>query len=432
MSGISTKTLMAAAGAGPASLSSYWINRFQSATYRADGIVVGTEGSIFSVHDGATTSDFVLVTKHNPAGSLQWARALGNIGARAGGPFGIARDSADNIYIACTATLSGGTRSSALLLKFDSDGSLQWQKALSGANDDTAARVAVDSLGNVYLSGHTNSAGSGTRRLLAKYDSAGNLQWQRVLGGSGTNRGREVAVDSADNVYTIGESTEVAAGVFSSAIAKYNSSGAIQWQRGIFQSARNTSIYNLCIDSLDNVCVAGTADVAATDSDVAILKYNSSGTLQWSRRGDTVGFSAVSGIVADAANNLYILGEFSTSIFWMKYNSSGSFQLKRSLAESGVTLKARGIALDPDENIAALAWSRYSGYIVPLIFKVPNDGSLTGSYSPFTYGTGGPTDTSLSVTTNTTTLSEAASSLSSSTPSITSSSTTFSSTLISL
>ena len=107
-----------------------------------------------------------------------------------------------------------------------------WIAALGGTFNDFGNGIAVDSSGNVYVTGKTESAGAGNTDLfIAKYDSSGTIQWQRTLGGTNGDEGYGVTVDSSGNVYVVGFTFSAGSGLQDWLIAKYNASGTIQWQR---------------------------------------------------------------------------------------------------------------------------------------------------------------------------------------------------------
>ena len=61
-----------------------------------------------------------------------------------------------------------------------------WVSVIGTTDTDAGYGIATDSLGNVYITGYCDNAGQGSNELiLVKYSSAGIVQWQRFLGGSG-------------------------------------------------------------------------------------------------------------------------------------------------------------------------------------------------------------------------------------------------------
>ena len=103
-----------------------------------------------------------------------------------------------------------------------------WLSTLGGASTELGHSVAIDSSDNVYVLGYTASAGAGSNDfLLAKYNSSGTIQWQRVLGGASGDRGYSVAIDSSDNVYVLGYTASTGAGSNDFLLAKLPNDGSL-------------------------------------------------------------------------------------------------------------------------------------------------------------------------------------------------------------
>jgi hypothetical protein len=97
-------------------------------------------------------------------------------------------------------------------------GDLGFAVQLGGPSTDLALGIAVDSSGNVYTTGRFHGTvdfdpGAGTKNLtsagsddifVSKLDSVGNFVWAISMGGSNSDQGRGISVDSSGNVYTTG------------------------------------------------------------------------------------------------------------------------------------------------------------------------------------------------------------------------------------
>ena len=120
-----------------------------------------------------------------------------------------------------------------------------WIKLLGGTSSDTGTGIAVDSSGNVYVTGHTGSQGAGGNDILiAKYNTSGVTQWLRTLGGTGTDAGTGIAVDSSGNVYVTGYTGSQGAGGYDILIAKLPSDGSLAGTYGnfIYQASTLTTV----------------------------------------------------------------------------------------------------------------------------------------------------------------------------------------------
>ena len=96
----------------------------------------------------------------------------------------IAIDTLDNIYVVGYTTTVLGDKD-IVLLKFDLDGILQWERIWGGSGDiDYILGLFVDSSNNIYATGETNSYGAGNRDIvLLKYEAVDNDSYMWILSG---------------------------------------------------------------------------------------------------------------------------------------------------------------------------------------------------------------------------------------------------------
>ena len=98
----------------------------------------------------------------------------------------------------------GFTTSDIFLLKYGPSGEAHWSRTWGGLQNDYGTGVTVDSAGNVYVAGSTNSYGGQSDFVLLKYDPSGNLLFQKVWGGAQNDFGTGVAVDAGGNAWIQG------------------------------------------------------------------------------------------------------------------------------------------------------------------------------------------------------------------------------------
>jgi len=225
-----------------------------------------------------------------------------------------------------------------------------------GSSTNTEGKdVAVDSLGNVYVTGRTYCTPSGVKAvLIAKYSPTGTLEWQRFWGSTHSygDEGRAITVDGSDNIYVVGLGYSGSTSM-SGLILKYDTSGVLQWNRNFGQSS--TEPNGVDFDNDGNIYIGGKGQYSNWQF---IAKFNSSGSIQWhrglsspkppNRQGDQC-----LDIAVDRNNSaVYICGSLTTSgysydITLAKYNFSGSLQWQRSLDSTSTGQDfAKGIAVD--------------------------------------------------------------------------------------
>jgi hypothetical protein len=189
-----------------------------------------TVNALQSIYGGGTYDAFV--AKINASGSaLIYSTYLG--GSQSDGGDGIVVDSSDNAYVTgftqstdfptvnpIQANLRGG--GNAFIAKINASGSaLIYSTYLGGSGgNDVGVGIAVDSSGNGYVTGGTNSTDFPTVNpiqtsisgvsdaFVAKINASGSaLVYSTYLGGSGSDNGSGIAVDSAGNAYITGTTT---------------------------------------------------------------------------------------------------------------------------------------------------------------------------------------------------------------------------------
>ena len=121
----------------------------------------------------------------------------------------MAVDRDDNIIVAGSTIMD--TTTHALVLKYDSSGTLLWQKVFAFSTDDELEGASCDSAGDIYVAGYTG-AGVNYACLTMKLDTAGNVLWTATYGGSSDNAAYDVACDSAGDPIVAGYVTDSVTG----------------------------------------------------------------------------------------------------------------------------------------------------------------------------------------------------------------------------
>lgn len=342
--------------------------------------VADSSGNIYIA--GGDYSLYLYVQKLNPFGVIQWQKQLQYYG----NGYDIAIDSASNVYIANANTSPYGLG----LVKYNSSGTLQWQRLLqSPYAGSKCSGVAVDGSDNVYIVGSAAVDPSGRVDVqLAKYNSSGTLLWQRTLFNTNNSDGYSIKVSSAGTVYIA--ATGVPSSTYDMLVAKYTTNGSIQWQRYIDNSSTTESGRSIAIDSSENVYVIG--DGYSPAYCFIVAKLDTSGTLQWSRTLTTTSATkTANGAAVDSSGNIYITGiDYSSPNLWVtaKYNTSGVIQWQRSftnLLQSSTAYNR--LKVDSKNALLSVADATISGTASQVLLRFPSDGSKTGSYTVGAFST---------------------------------------------
>ncbi|MFX0099538.1 MAG: PKD domain-containing protein [Candidatus Hodarchaeota archaeon] len=153
----------------------------------------------------------------------------------------------DGTYIyACGETPDANNYEDIVVLKFNaSDGSYIWNFTWGVAgNYDTAEDLWTDG-SVIYICGRTNTSGAGDMDfILLKLYTNGTFAWNRTWGGTSYEYGYSVFVNGSD-IYTCGTTDSFGGPGEHLALVKWNSSGDILWNRtwSIINSARGRSVW---------------------------------------------------------------------------------------------------------------------------------------------------------------------------------------------
>jgi hypothetical protein len=118
------------------------------------------------------------------------------------------------------------------LVKTDAAGNILWNKTYGGADYEEALSLVETSDGGFALVGYTHPPASADYDVwLVKTDSSGNVEWNKAYGGPNIDRGQSV-VQTADGGYAVICSTNsFGAGDTDFWLIKVDAYGNIQWSR---------------------------------------------------------------------------------------------------------------------------------------------------------------------------------------------------------
>ncbi len=247
---------------------------------------------------------------------------------------------------------------------------IEWTRQLGYSAYEQPTRIAFDSFGNVYTTGYTEGSLGGTNAgdfdaWLSKHDSSGNLLWTRQIGTSAYDDSYGVAVDSFGNVYITGETDGSLGGTNAGSgdafVAKYTSRGTQLWTQQFGTADYNYS-YDIAVDSFNNIYVAGETEGSlgatnAGDYDAWIFaKFNVDSA------GNTLGTASNLGTLSDSRTFSDFIDAVDTDDYYQfSLNTSSNFNLLLSglrtdadvqlLDSSGVTIASSTNSFNDDESI---------------------------------------------------------------------------------
>jgi hypothetical protein len=235
------------------------------------------------------------------------------------------------------------------LAKYDSNSNLIWAKSAGGLNDDFASSVVVDNSGNAYIAGNfksatisfgtttlTNSTTGNSDIFYAKYDPNGNEVYAKRAGGSANDYASCIALDTSGNIFITGYffSPSISFGLtiltnYSTDnlfIAKFDTNGNAIWAKKAIGGSGSNAANSLAVDISGNAMITGffTSSTITFDSNILtksdsyasifLAKYSTIGNVLWAKKihgtdGDDEAYS----IALDYLGNAYLTGWFNST-----------------------------------------------------------------------------------------------------------------------
>ena len=324
-------------------------------------------------------------------------------------PYGIFADSAGNVYLndSHNFMVREDVKSSGLVNFFAGNGTYGYTGdggAATSAELTYNYGVAKDSAGNVYIADTNNC-------LVRKVTAGGTISTFAGLvvsnaprcgytgdGGSATSaelyNPYGIAVDSKGNVYITDYVEDVVRKVSGGVITTIAGIGGLQGYSGDGGPATSALLYgptSLAVDPAGNVFIADTNNCRVREINVATNVINTvAGTGNCTFTGDGLaianGITYPQGIAVDANDNLFI-GDYANRVRWVSPNGImttiagtgvASYNGDGGLATAAALYEPTGIALDPSGNVLV---SDYNNFRVRSISAFAAVGTSTGSLS---------------------------------------------------
>ena len=271
--------------------------------------------------------------------------------------------------LSVTVTSDGGMLAGThygITKKYSSSGEVEWERNIGGAGANLIRSVSETTDGGYIVGGYFKSStidlGNGVTLnnngsndgMIIKYSRDGETEWAKAIGGS-----------SEDYIYSVSETTDggyIVGGYFKSStidlgdgvalnnngsndgvIIKYSSSGDIEWAKAIGGSSADY-IYSVSATSNGGFIIGGsfrgyidlgngvTLNTAGGYSDGMIIKYSSNGEAEWARTiGNTSNNDEIKSVAKTSDGGIIAVGNYGTI---KKYSSSGEVEWEKVIGSS--------------------------------------------------------------------------------------------------
>lgn len=262
--------------------------------------------------------------------------------------------------------------------------------------------IAIGDADSVILAGTTDDVhGNDSAYLISLSGSTlSTIDFEVASTTSGTNNGSffKVATDGSGNCYGLGKNTfNATVGTKDCYLAKFNSAGVVQWQRNVGRSSTPVVPIDFTVSDSGDIYIFAWWDAGQY---FLVFNLNSSGSLQWTRLLRTTDIYAVrdgGGITIGKDGKVIV----AMNTWGAVSNGFIKYQVLASLEPStGATNWANAWTSTSNNatGIFNLATNEYGSLLFSMdaynsdtgypywVMKLPSDGSGTGTYSTFTYG----------------------------------------------
>ena len=233
--------------------------------------------------------------------------------------------------------------------KVDINGNWVWAVRAGGIDWDSGSDIALDSVGNIYVTGYfMMTADFGPYSLtsngwddafVAKLDQDGNWLWVKQAGGTHYDGGSAIAIDGEGCCYVTGSfmntayfgSLSLTTNEYSDGfIAKFDSSGNWQWAKKTGSSAGEITFDNIgnlnIIGHFDGTVHFGTFSLTSYGcEDIFVAKLDSNGNFLWVNQAGGASRDYGVGIAIGGINNVYITGSFMSEAYFGSYSITVSY-----------------------------------------------------------------------------------------------------------
>jgi len=336
--------------------------------------------------------------------------------------WGMAVDNVDNfIYVAGQTNHDGQPYAAATLTKIDqADGTPEWSKIYNAGYDNVNTVVDVAADGNVVVVGYS-STGDDDQIVTTKIDkSDGSVVWSRALDGQGNEEAYGMAVGPAGEVVAVGymDNIEYPGPVRTILTLTAVPASDPAWTNDLLgvtvggvsydiTFAAGVATFSNIVDNTGNYYagdqlslilasqIGGGADMlvniaTTTQEDLSnhmlVVKYNSTGTIQWQRAVQVNAGFDCKGADADidSSGNIYVCGNFDyndgvdkDAMIIIKFNSSGVKQWSRKVV-GGCSDSATSIVVGPDDclYLSAVTGNNSTSDFSLVIAKYNLDGTV--------------------------------------------------------
>ena len=377
-----------------AAASSGWIAE-TTVGFKPDDIFADSSGKVY-VAGRVAGADGTYLWVYGSSGAITGTRKIAALNSEA---TGVRVDSSGNIFV-CGHLNTSGSNYRIMVIKYTSALNVEFKKFFdlnsntNATGTELAYDIAIAPDGAIYVTGTTPSFSStAPAGFIVRLDStAATMNWYRTYTITSTAiNAVNIDIASDGQVIVSGELYPTATGVQVQWSAMLNGGssggGAVYQSRLGVGSAVSCRFTDQCLDTSNNVIQCGNYNNATYPNAGYLIKRTSTFTISWQVAIDfTAGQMIFDSVTTDTSGNIYVTGFVnvaSSKIHILKYNSSGTLQWIKTITHSTRPLfNTRIFWIGSNLHISA-----YNDNSQHIIIKLADTGGTDGTYGSYTIAT---------------------------------------------
>ncbi|MCB1190412.1 MAG: SBBP repeat-containing protein [Leptospiraceae bacterium] len=323
-----------------------------------------TNGNLDGIYQTSGESHYDLfVKKFNSEGEGVWTELLG-VKAANTYPTKILSDLQNNVYVLGNTNgdldkqVKSGSGTDGFIIKYDGNGNKLWTKLQGHQNANTYFVHGAFSLSeNLYIVYYTQTTNNDSiTYYITKYDSTGEMQWDKKLGYYHDVQANGIIVDQDEAIYITGSTTqdlngESVTGLTDLFVIKLNKDKTVLWTKLLGVSSTSTLATDIASDGENNFFVTGHTYGSLNGEETTgywhlfLIKYDRDGNTWWTRILLDYKSRFMEKMAYHSQSHIYMFGGESP-FFLSSYNTKGEkkWSMKLNVYLKAITADTQGYA----------------------------------------------------------------------------------------
>lgn len=239
-----------------------------------------------------------------------------------------------------------------------------WARTSATLEEDFTNHVATLAApsGETFVAGSTKNAAGTYSMILSRYQASGLLAWETefTVNDTGNVHVGSIALDASGNILVVGSAYNGATNGYDLLLVKFDDSGNEIWHQ-LHNGPANSYDFGAavaCDATNDDVYVTGGAFATFLDMDAVVIRYDSSGAVQWAETWDNDGLTDACGTITLDGGMALVTGFTQTDAVTWEYTalrfdmSDGSLLGAFVTNQSGTNIEqVTAVAFDDADNI---------------------------------------------------------------------------------